>query len=174
MPFISQEEVEVFQQLSFRLGNFLKILMKSNPLLKNEWEFSDLYQEIALKYFKKLPEISSKLKEGDHRFNLLRKMAKQIVVDKLRNLQRKKRDVKKELRNQDLNEIKYKYSSPNKTIIFSEEINDLKLKINNDIWEVLEWRSEGKSWEKCAQKLANKLTGSALRMKVKRHVASLA
>jgi hypothetical protein len=42
--------------------------------------------------------------------------------------------------------------------------------MDNDIWRVLEWRSQGKSWQNCADEIGY-CSPSALRIKIRRNIS---
>jgi DNA-directed RNA polymerase specialized sigma24 family protein len=166
---ISQEESDCYENLSKDLNIFLKLLMKLYPILRKEWEPQDFEQELALKYFKNLAKISHILKEGDHRMNLLKRMARQLACDKIRSMQRIKRDVKK-VNNLQVDIIAEKKQSC--ALELRELIDNIQSKTPEPVWMVLQLRSQGKSWQECCDD-CNYISPAALRQKVNRHVVSL-
>jgi hypothetical protein len=164
----TKEETKEFSLLLKIINAYLKFLLRSKPIIRNEWDIDDFSQELALKYFKNIIKIDINLKSYNHRLYLFKKMAKQVLTDKIRTMQRAKRDVKKKA-NLEIDFVDKKSTEPMKYIFIQEELNKIKSKISKEIWKVLEWRSQGKTWDKCSSDIGSVST-AALRLKVKRHL----
>jgi hypothetical protein len=160
-----------FDKILKKISSHLKWLLKHKPLIRKEWDTEDFSQELALKYFRNIIRIAHTLKSDDHRLHLLRRMASQIANDKLKEMQRKKRDIRK-ISTEKIEFIEADNCEPIEVMCNQEKINKIKSRMDNDIWKVLEWRSQGKSWEECANDIGY-CSPSALRLKVKRHVDAI-
>jgi hypothetical protein len=168
---VSQEQLDEFNVLLKQIEGHLAFLMKSKPLLRREWDTDDFSQELALKYFRNILQIAPTLKSNDHRLSLIKKMAKQVANDKLRTIQRKKRDTKRLVRGE-TKFLEGKGDEPITNMCIQEALGAIKSKANEMVWEVLGWRSEGKSWQDCSDDVGY-TSPSALRLKVNRHVELL-
>ena len=168
MSLVSPHELVKFHNILKSLNGYLKWLLKHKPLIRKEWDTEDFSQEIALKYFRNIAVIIKTLKSDNHRLHLLKKMASQIANDKLKEMQRKKRDIRK-ISNEPIELVEGENYETLEVICNQETINKAKLIIDNDTWRVLEWRSQGKSWQECTDEIGY-CSSSALRIKVKRNV----
>jgi hypothetical protein len=169
MLVVPAQEFVKFDNSMKRLSSYFKWLLKHKPLIKKEWDLEDLSQELALKYFKNIIRIAHTLKSDDHRIQLLRKMASQITNDKLKEMQRKKRDIRK-ISNETIEFVEAENCEIFELMCNQEIINKLKSRMDNDIWRVLEWRSQGKSWQNCADEIGY-CSPSALRIKIRRNIS---
>jgi hypothetical protein len=150
------------------LKGYLKWLLKNKPLITKEWDIEDFSQEIALKYFRNIVVISKTLKSDNHILHLLKKIASQIANDKLKEMQRKKRDIRK-ISTEPIELVEDENCETLEVMCNQETINKVKSRMDNDIWRVLEWRSQGKSWQECTDEIGY-CSSSALRIKIKRNV----
>jgi hypothetical protein len=171
MASVSPTELSVFDDMLREINSHLKWLLRHKPLIRREWDTEDFSQELALKYFKNIINIAHTLKNDDHRLNLLRKMASQIANDKLKEMQRKKRDIRK-MSNEEVNFLEDGSCETFETMCNQERINKVRSRMDTDIWRVIELRSQGKSWEACANDIGY-CSPSALRLKVKRNVEAI-
>jgi hypothetical protein len=171
MSSVSPQELAVFDGFLKEINSHLKFLLRHKPLIRKEWDTEDFSQELALKYFKNIIKIAHTLKSDDHRLNLLRKMASQIANDKLKEMQRKKRDIRK-MKNEEIEFVDVQNCEPIDVMCMQENLNRIKSRMDNDVWRVIEWRSQGKSWEECATEIGY-CSPSALRLKVKRNIDSI-
>jgi hypothetical protein len=171
MSSVSPQELVEFDYLLKEINSHLKWLLKNKPLIKREWDTEDFSQELALKYFKNIIKIAHTLKSDDHRLNLLRKMASQIANDKLKEMQRKKRDARK-ISHEETDFAETDSYDALDALCNQEKINKVKSSMDKDIWRVIELRSQGRSWEECADDIGY-CSPSALRLKVKRNVDAI-
>jgi hypothetical protein len=171
MSSVSPQELTVFDAMLKEINGHLKWLLRHKPLIRREWDTEDFSQELALKYFKNIIKIAHTLKSDDHRLNLLRKMASQIANDKLKEMQRKKRDIRK-MSGEEIQFLDETSCHPIDQMCMQEHLSKIKSKLDDDLWQVLEWRSQGKSWEDCASEIGY-CSPSALRLKIKRHVDAI-
>ena len=168
MSLVSPHELVKFHIILKSLKGYLKWLLKNKPLITKEWDIEDFSQEIALKYFRNIVVISKTLKSDNHILHLLKKIASQIANDKLKEMQRKKRDIRK-ISTEPIELVEDENCETLEVMCNQETINKVKSRMDNDIWRVLEWRSQGKSWQECTDEIGY-CSSSALRIKIKRNV----
>lgn len=149
------------------ISGYLSNLLSKKPLLRREWDEDDLYQELYIKFLQKIPKETLESMSQEHVSSLSKLMAKQIATDKLRNMQRGKRDCRK------LVSLKSEPGSflgadPLSDICQKEQLEELRSKIDDESWRILCMRNEGESWEKITKEIAASKNPSAIRMRFMR------
>ena len=146
------------------MENYLRILMRRQPLLRADWDTRDFVQELSVRFISRLARHGLHLISEDHRAAIIRRMAWQLGKDKLRQIQRAKRDCRR-LKNQALDSVAEKSvgGNPLEKLCARETLGRIREGIPPADWSLLEMRSNGVGWEKIAQFFGG--TASAQRMK---------
>jgi hypothetical protein len=146
------------------MENYLRVLMRRQPLLRADWDTRDFVQELSVRFISRLARHGLDRISEDHRAAIIRRMAWQLGKDKLRQIQRAKRDCRRQ-KNQALDSVAEKSvgGNPLEKLCARETLGRIREGIPPADWSLLEMRSNGVGWEKIAQFFGG--TASAQRMK---------
>lgn len=156
-----------------KMHGYLRVLMRKQPLLRTDWETWDFYQELSIRFISRLAKHGLDQIAEDHRAAIVRRMAWQLSKDKLRQIQRAKRDCRR-TRNHVMNGIPEAegYEDPLISMCDRETLRRIREALPPLDWSLLEMRASGMSWEEIAQKHGG--TASCQRMRHKRLIQKLA
>lgn len=154
------------------MENYLRVLMRRQPLLRADWDTRDFVQELSVRFISRLARHGLDLISEDHRAAIIRRMAWQLGKDKLRQIQRAKRDCRRQ-KNQNLDSVAEKSvgGDPLEKLCARETLGKIREGIPPADWSLMEMRSNGMGWEEIAQFFGG--TASAQRMKHLRLVRRL-
>lgn len=154
--------------LSLYLNGYLNTIMDKKPLLKREWEVEDFRQELSMNYLRKVSAEKRQSLGKEHESSLLKRMAVQLSKDKLRQLQRKKRDCRRSFSNFK-EDLPSQESSVLEKLCTKESLDMARTHLKDEMWSVFCMRNNGLDWRQIA-KLMNKKNPDALRMKFYRTI----
>jgi hypothetical protein len=154
------------------MENYLRVLMRRQPLLRADWDTMDFVQELSVRFISRLARHGLDRITEDHRAAIIRRMAWQLGKDKLRQIQRAKQDCRRQ-KNQGLDSVAEKSvgGDPLERLCARETLGRIREGIPSADWSLLELRSNGMSWDEIAQIFGG--TASAQRMKHLRLVRRL-
>jgi DNA-directed RNA polymerase specialized sigma24 family protein len=137
---------------------YLTTLLRQRPLVRNEWDTEDFYQELSHKYLVKASRGLIKKIGKSHKMALLKTMALQMCADKFRYITRRVRDAR---RNRTLFDTLRLRAVKQDSKPFIERFQRLKAFLKPVYQEVLELRLEGLSWDEVAEKMQPRRTANS-------------
>ena len=155
------------------MDSYLRVLMRKQPLLRTDWETGDFLQELSVRFISRLARHGLDRIGEDHRAAIIRRMAWQLGKDKLRQIQRAKRDCRRRK-----NHAMENFAATSGTrdplvqMCETETVARIRATLPNADWSLLEMRSSGMAWEEIAQACGG--TASSQRMRHRRLVNKLA
>jgi hypothetical protein len=155
------------------MDSYLRILMRRQPLLRVDWETRDFFQELSVRFISRLARHGLQQMPEDHRTAIIRRMAWQLGKDKLRQLQRAKRDCRRQ-KSQSMESFAEKNgdADPLAQLCSTETLGKIREAVPTADWSLLEMRSSGMAWEEIARLAGG--TASSQRMRHRRLVRKLA
>ena len=155
------------------MDSYLRVLMRKQPLLRVDWETFDFFQELSVRFITRLARHGLQQMPQDHRTAIIRQMAWQLGKDKLRQIQRAKRDCRRR-KNHAMDHFPAEgdKTDPLEQICERETVTRIRETLPSADWSLLEMRSSGMAWEEIAQACGG--TASSQRMRHRRLVSKLA
>jgi len=155
------------------MDSYLRVLMRRQPLLRMDWETGDFFQELSVRFISRLARHGLDRIGEDHRTAIIRRMAWQLGKDKLRQIQRAKRDCRRR-KNHAMDHFPAEggKTDPLEQICERETVTRIRETLPSADWSLLEMRSSGMAWEEIAQACGG--TASSQRMRHRRLVSKLA
>lgn len=155
------------------MDSYLRILMRRQPLLRVDWETRDFFQELSVRFISRLARHGLHQMPEDHRTAIIRRMAWQLGKDKLRQLQRAKRDCRRQ-KSQSMESFAQKNgdADPLAHLCSTETLGKIRETVPSADWSLLEMRSSGLAWDEIARLAGG--TASSQRMRHRRLVRKLA
>jgi len=157
--------------VSLYTNGYLNAIMKKRPLLKREWEVEDFCQELSINFIRKVPADKRQTMPKEHQDCLVKRMAAQLSKDKLRQIQRKKRDCRRVSNNLDV-DLSDNNGNVLENLCGDESLHCLRSHLNGDLWPIFCMRSDGLDWDQIAKRLNAEKT-DALRMKYSRAIKAI-
>jgi hypothetical protein len=152
------------------LNGYLDSIFKKKPLVKKDWDVEDFCQELSMSYIRKVPENTRKTLSEKHKECLVKRMASQLLNDKLRQIQRAKRDCRRSV------SAEFDFVAAEDSVLESlcdqESWESLRSRIDDETWMVFRMRASGFKWDRIARQLGQD-SPNALRMRYRRNVNNL-
>lgn len=155
------------------MDSYLRVLMRKQPLLRTDWETGDFFQELSVRFISRLARHGLDRIGEDHRTAIIRRMAWQLGKDKLRQIQRAKRDCRRR-KNHAMENFAATSGNPDPLVQMCEHetVERIRETLPTADWSLLEMRSSGMAWEEIARACGG--TASSQRMRHRRLVRKLA
>jgi hypothetical protein len=153
------------------LNGYLDAIFRKRPLLRREWDVEDLCQELSMSYIRKVPEEKRKALSDKHKEYLVKRMAVQLSKDKLRQMQRAKRDCRRSVQSE--SDFVMAEGSVLQGLCDQESWESLRRRIDDETWLVFCMRNNGFRWDRIARQMGRD-NHNALRMRYCRNIKRLA
>ena len=157
---------------SLYLDGYLGSILSRKPMLRREWEVEDFRQELSLSYLRKISEDRRDSMSGDHRRSLVKRMAEQLSNDKLREMQRGKRDCRRLSRNSCADHPDADGGALD-NLCDQESWDLLRRRMSGENWQIFCLRGRGLSWDEIAARVGRD-TPNSLRMRYCRSIRRMA
>lgn len=153
------------------LNGYLDAIFNKRPILKRDWDVEDFCQELSMSYIRKVPEKTRKSLSEKHKEYLVKRMASQLLNDKLRQIQRAKRNCRRSVHS----DLEFVASEDNilQNLCDQESWESLRSRIDEETWLVFLMRSNGFRWDRIVRQMGQD-NPDALRMRYCRTIKSLA
>jgi hypothetical protein len=157
---------------SLYLDGYLDSILNRKPMLKQEWEVEDFRQELAMNYLRKVPADRRRSMPDDHKRFLVKRMAVQLSNDKLRQMQRGKRDCRLTLRSHDI-DLPERREDALDNLCSEESWAFLRRRLSDEAWQIFCLRNADLSWDDIVSRIGRGNVNS-LRMRYCRSIRKVA